>query len=48
VPAATLTVDRMDGLRIDQVGVTLHPDNTNRTRTDDPGTAPSADKGGAA
>jgi CBS domain containing-hemolysin-like protein len=48
VPGATLTVDRMDGLRIDQVGVTLHPDNTNRTRTDDPGTAPSADKGGAA
>jgi CBS domain containing-hemolysin-like protein len=48
MPGATLTVDRMDGLRIDQVGVTLHPDNTNRTRTDDPGTAPSADKGGAA
>jgi CBS domain containing-hemolysin-like protein len=48
VPGATLTVDRMDGRRIDQVGVTLHPDNSNRTRTDDPGTAPSGDKGGAA
>jgi CBS domain containing-hemolysin-like protein len=48
VPGATLTVERMDGRRIDQVGVTLHPDKPNRTRTDDPGTAPSGDKGGAA
>jgi CBS domain containing-hemolysin-like protein len=48
VPGATLTVERMDGRRIDRIGVTLHPDNTDLTRTDDPGTAPSGDKGGAA
>jgi CBS domain containing-hemolysin-like protein len=27
VPGATLTVDRLDGRRIDRVQVTLHPDN---------------------
>jgi CBS domain containing-hemolysin-like protein len=48
VPGATLTVERMDGRRIDRIEVTLHPDNTDLTRTDDPGTAPSGDKGGAA
>jgi CBS domain containing-hemolysin-like protein len=43
VPGATLTVERMDGLRIDRVGVTLRLDNTDVTdgsgitRTDDEG-----------
>ena len=35
VPGATLTVERMDGRRIDRVRVALHSDNTDVTRTDD-------------
>jgi CBS domain containing-hemolysin-like protein len=43
VPGATLTVERMDGRRIDWIGVALHPDNTDPTRTDDPGAAGTDD-----
>jgi CBS domain containing-hemolysin-like protein len=46
VPGATLTVERMDGLRIDRVGVTLHLDNTDVTRTDGPGIPQTDDEGG--
>ncbi len=48
VPGATLTVERMDSRRIDRVQVTLHPANTDLTRTDDPGAARTDDKGGGA
>jgi CBS domain containing-hemolysin-like protein len=48
VPGATLTVERMDGLRIDRVGVTLHLDNTDVTRTDGPGITRTDDEGGGA
>src|SRR5215207_1991791 len=46
VPGATLTVDRMDGLRIDRIGVTLHPDNTDSTAADDSATTRTDDEGG--
>jgi CBS domain containing-hemolysin-like protein len=46
VPGATLIVERMDGRRIDWVRVTLHPDITDLTRTDDPG-ATRTDDGAA-
>jgi CBS domain containing-hemolysin-like protein len=46
VPGATLTVERMDGRRIDWVRATLHPDSTDVTRTDDPATTRTDDKGG--
>jgi CBS domain containing-hemolysin-like protein len=36
VPGATLAVERMDGRRIDRVRVTVHPDDTDVTRTDGP------------
>jgi CBS domain containing-hemolysin-like protein len=45
VPAATLTVERMDGRRIDRVRVTPHPDNTDLTGTDDPATTRTDDEG---
>jgi CBS domain containing-hemolysin-like protein len=48
VPGATLTVERMDGLRIDRVGVTLHLDDTDVTRTDGPGITRTDDEGGGA
>jgi CBS domain containing-hemolysin-like protein len=35
VPGATLTVDRLDGRRIERVQVKLHPDNTDSTGADD-------------
>jgi CBS domain containing-hemolysin-like protein len=36
-PGATLTVERMDGRRIDRIRVTLHPsDNTDATPSEDP------------
>ena len=44
VPGATLTVEQPDGRRIDQVRVTLHPDNTNITRTEDPATTRADDE----
>jgi magnesium and cobalt exporter, CNNM family len=44
VPGATLTVERLDGRRIDWVRVTLHPDNTNITRTEDPATTRADDE----
>jgi magnesium and cobalt exporter, CNNM family len=44
VPGATLTVERMDGRRIDWVRVTLHPGNTNITRTEDPTTTRADDE----
>jgi CBS domain containing-hemolysin-like protein len=34
VPGATITVDRLDGRRIERVQVRLHPDNTDSTATD--------------
>jgi CBS domain containing-hemolysin-like protein len=36
VPGAILTVERMDGRRIDRVRVTPHPEKTDDMRTDDP------------
>ena len=48
VPGATLTVERMDGRRIDRVRVTLHPDNTDLTRTDHPAPTGTDDDGGGA
>ena len=45
VPGATLTVERMDGRRIDRVCVTLHPDNTDVTPRDDPATTRADDEG---
>jgi CBS domain containing-hemolysin-like protein len=45
VPGATLTVERMDGRRIDRVRATPHPDNTELTGTDDPATTRTEDKG---
>src|SRR5215216_691000 len=44
VPGATLTVERLDGRRIDLVRVTLHPDNTDVTRTKDPATTRADDQ----
>jgi CBS domain containing-hemolysin-like protein len=44
VPGATLTVERLDGRRIDWVRVTLHPDNTNITHTEDPATTRADDE----
>ena len=41
VPGATLTVDRLDGRRIERVKVILHPDNTESTAAEDP--PPTAD-----
>jgi CBS domain containing-hemolysin-like protein len=35
VPGATLTVDRLDGRRIDRVQVRLHPDNADSTAAHD-------------
>ena len=35
VPGGTLTVERLDGRRIDRVGVRLHPDNTESAAADD-------------
>jgi CBS domain containing-hemolysin-like protein len=35
VPGGTLTVDRLDGRRIDRVRIRLHPDNTDGTAVDD-------------
>ena len=35
MPGATLTVDRLDGRRIDRVQVRLHPDNTDSAAADD-------------
>jgi CBS domain containing-hemolysin-like protein len=46
VPDATLTVERMESRRIDWVRVTLHPDNTDLTRPDDPATTRTRDEGG--
>jgi CBS domain containing-hemolysin-like protein len=46
VPGATLTVERMESRRIDWVRVTLHPDNTDLTRPDDPATTRTRDEGG--
>jgi CBS domain containing-hemolysin-like protein len=46
VPGATLTVDRMDGRRIDRVRVTLHPDDTDLMRPDDSATTRTRDEGG--
>jgi CBS domain containing-hemolysin-like protein len=48
VPGATLAVERMDGRRIDRVRVTLHPDTTDFTRTDNPAATPTDDQGGIA
>ena len=48
VPGATLTVERMDGRRIDWVGVTRHSDNTDLPRTDDSAPTRTDDGGGAA
>jgi CBS domain containing-hemolysin-like protein len=46
VPGATLTVERMESRRIDWVRVTLHPDNTDLTRTDDPAPTRTDNEGG--
>ena len=46
VPGATLTVERMDGRRIDRIGVTLHPDNTDSTAADDSATTRTDNEGG--
>jgi magnesium and cobalt exporter, CNNM family len=46
VPGATLTVERMENRRIDWVRVTLHPDNTDLTRTDDPAPTRTDEEGG--
>jgi len=48
VPGATLTVERLEGRRIDQVRITLHTDNTDITRTDDPAPSRTGDEGGGA
>jgi CBS domain containing-hemolysin-like protein len=48
VPGATLTVERLDGRRIDRVRVTLHPDNTDSTAADDPAPTRTDDEGGRA
>jgi CBS domain containing-hemolysin-like protein len=48
VPGATLTVERLDGRRIDEVRVTPRSDNTNITCTADPATTPTDDEGGGA
>ena len=46
VPGATLTVDRLDGRRIDRVQVRIHPDNTDSTAADN-STTSRADGEGA-
>ena len=48
VPGATLTVERMDGRRIDWLRVTLPPDNTDGTVPDDRATTRTDDHGGRA
>lgn len=48
VPGATLTVERMDGRRIDEVRVTPRSDNPEVTRPDAPATTPAGDEGGEA
>jgi CBS domain containing-hemolysin-like protein len=48
VPGATLTVEGMDGRRIDRVRVTRHSDNTDLTRADDSAPTRTNDGGGAA
>ena len=47
-PGATLTVERMDGRRIDWLRVTLPPDNTDGTAPDDRATTRTDDHGGRA
>ena len=46
VPGATLTVERMDGRRIDEVRVTPRSDNPEVTRSGAPATTPTRDEGG--
>jgi CBS domain containing-hemolysin-like protein len=48
VPGATLTVERMDGRRIDEVRVTPRSDNPEVTRSEVPATTPTRDEGGGA
>jgi len=48
VPGATLTVERMDGRRIDEVRVTPRSDNPEVTRSEAPATTPTRDEGGGA
>ncbi|HEY6683974.1 MAG TPA: hemolysin family protein [Propionibacteriaceae bacterium] len=45
VPGGTLTVDRLDGRRIDRVQVRLHPDNTDSTDADDSATSRTDSEG---
>ncbi len=45
VPGGTLTVDRLDGRRIDRVQVRLHPDNTESTDADDSATSRTDSEG---
>jgi CBS domain containing-hemolysin-like protein len=48
VPGATLTVERLDGRRIDEVRITPRSDNPDVTRTDDPAnTRTDGEDGGA-
>jgi CBS domain containing-hemolysin-like protein len=47
VPGATLTVERMDGLRIDRVRVALDSDNADLTHTNGTGSAPGDGGAGA-
>jgi CBS domain containing-hemolysin-like protein len=47
VPGATLTVDRLEGRRIDRVQVRLHPDNTDSTAADDDSATRRTDGDGA-
>ena len=48
VPGATLTVERMDGRRIDEVRVTPRSDNPEVTGSEVPATTPTRDEGGGA
>jgi CBS domain containing-hemolysin-like protein len=48
VPGATLTVERLDGRRIDRIRVTVHPENTDVTATEAPVTRRGDDEGGQA
>jgi CBS domain containing-hemolysin-like protein len=47
IPGGTLTVERLDGRRIDRVGVRLHPDNTESAAADDDSAGSRADGEGA-
>jgi CBS domain containing-hemolysin-like protein len=47
VPGGTLTVDSLDGLRIDWVRVTLHPDNLDGSAADDSAGHPTRSEGAA-